>query len=54
MLRKSFFMLRQSLIKDMSFYVAIEYPYVAIEFGLGCGFYVTTEYYYVATESSWT
>ena len=39
-------MLRQSLIKAKSFYVAIEYSCAAIEFGLGWGFYVATKYLY--------
>ena len=42
-------MSQQSLIKARSFYVAIEYSCVTIEFGLGMGFYVAIVYYYVVT-----
>ena len=54
MSRKIVFMLRQSLIKVRSFYIAAEYSCVATEIGLGWGFYEATECYYTVTKSSRT
>ena len=50
MSRQGVFRSRQSLVKDWSFYVAIEYLCVATEFGLGQGTYVATNCFYAMTK----